>query len=364
MKEKVSLNLPKSIIDTHCHGRDLNQNHKSTVLQTLKEAASANITSTFFMPNTDQPIINLPTLDLYLDYIYRACSKLKITDNQHVWFGATDNNLNACIDALTYPNVIGIKVYPKAKSGETVTTGTIGVSDDTVMSMIISECASVGKAAAFHCDDPEIIQLDGYTKEAEYKYVAKIINIAKNISGAKIVICHVSCRESAELIIQARKDGLNIVLELCPQYLWFDSQGTNWNTYLDPVYYHCYNNLRGPEDRKFLVRLLAEHDVFIIIGSDNAPHTRDEKLEKRYGGLPTNQHMVSVILTLAMQNGVSQKRIADLLCYNAAKFFNIPVTDEKIRYILTETEDNKTYNNGFVENPWRGSHLLIPSHWR
>lgn len=354
--------LPSVIIDSHCHGRDMNQAHKTTVLQTLLEAVKGGISISFFMPNTVPPIIDLDTLVWYIGLTVKAEMGLGLRHRQFVYFGATDYNLEDCRQAMRIPGVVGIKVYPADKKGKTVTTGTIGVADHKTILKLLRLSEETGKPIAFHCDDPEIIAKEGNTIRAETAYVEKILTMAADFLGAKVVICHVSCRQSAELILTAQKSGMQVALELCPHYLWFDANGTHWDHALDPVFYHCFNNLRSKEHRVFLTGLLPTNNPLIIIGSDNAPHTIQEKLSKRYGGLPSNQHMVPVILTLAKQLGLNDGQIANLLCLNTSRFFGVPIAEEgePLPYRLERRIINAKYNNGKVANPWLGSELYFP----
>lgn len=352
--------LPSVIIDSHCHGRDLQQAYKTTVKQTLKEAQSGNIGISILMPNTSPPIIDLKALGKYLWLMDWAKEDLGLDSCQYLYFGADDDNLEECKKAVKNSSVVGIKIYPKSKSGKTVTTGTIGVAEDITVARLLGLSELSGKPIAFHCDDPEIIAKEGNTIRAEAAYVEKILTMASDFPRAKIVICHVSCIESASLVLKAQKMGMQVALELCPHYLWFDSDGTNWNSGLDPVFYHCYNNLRPKKHREFLTGLLADEEAFVIIGSDNAPHTKEEKLEKKFGGLPSNQEMVVVALTLARQLGISNRQIIRLICLNAAKFFRIPVCGKLRTYWLEKRVVDATYNNGAVVNPWVGSELYFP----
>jgi len=283
MKEEI-VYLPSVIIDTHCHGRDMLQSRKTTVLETLREARNGGIGVSFFMPNTDPPITDLDTLIFYIQLMAKAETELGLQQRQFVYFGATDSNLEECRRANSISGVVGIKVYPKSKKGETVTTGTIGVAENSTIMRLFELSEACGKPVAFHCDDPEIVAREGNTIRAEATYVEKILFLASNFPRAKIVICHVSCRESAGLVLAAQRSGMQVVLELCPHYLWFDSNGTHWDHAIDPVFYHCFNNLRPKEHRIFLTGLLGEDNPFIFVGSDNAPHTIAEKLAKGYEG--------------------------------------------------------------------------------
>lgn len=337
----------------------MEQAYKATVEQTLLEARRGLITTSLFMPNTSPPIIDFKVLGKYFGLIGLAEAASGKWYQQYIYFGATDGNFSECRQALKLPGVIGIKVYPKGKSGKMVTTGSIGVAKDITILKLFNLSENAGKPVAFHCDDPEIIANEGNTIRAESVYVEKILTMALDFPRAKIVICHVSCIESAMLVLKAQKMGMHVALELCPHYLWFDSDGTNWNSALDPVFYHCYNKLRPLQNRLFLSGLLASNQL-VIIGSDNAPHTREEKLEKKMGGLPSNQELVPVILTLARKLRISNQQVVRLLYLNAAQFFGISVASELLPYKLEKRVVEATYNNGKIVNPWAGSELYFP----
>lgn len=358
MKETIF--LPETIIDQHCHGRDMDQKHKTTVMQTLREAQKGNIGITVFMPNTNPPIIGLNALRTYTNLIGVAEKYIGLKNKQYLYFGATEENYHESLDALYCESVVGIKIYPYPKG---VTTGSpqIGISGYYSLKGVMVFTADLGKVVAVHCDDPEIIAQEGHTKRAEVSYLLKVIEIMNDIPKAKVVICHVSCRDSAEIILQAQQRGLKIAMELCPHYLWFDDEGTNWNPNLNPVFYHCYNKIRSKNDRHYLTALLKMNNPLIFIGSDNAPHTEKEKFNANPpGGLPGNQEMVAVIVTLALKLGISEKRLADLLCHNVANFLGIPVSKNKKEYRLVKKIDDITYNNGIVVNPWNGSEFYFP----
>ena len=356
---KQTILLPEVIIDSHCHGRDLEEQHKTTVKQTLLEARNGNINISILMPNTNPPIDLIYRLSRYITIKKQAEKFLRIMQ-QYLYFGITDFNLKECAQALQFPEVVGLKDYPKDKDGKIVTIGRIGVMYDSTILSGMKLCRDADKVFAAHCDDPIIIAKEGNTIKAEVEYVKKIIRLAKLVPGVKIVICHVSCRQSAELILQAQAEGMQIAMELVAHYLWFDKDGTNWNPNIDPIFYHCFNNLRDKEHRVFLVNLLMLNNPLIFIGSDTACHTKYEKQKIRLGGIPSNQEMVAVIITLASQLKLSNKQVARLLSWNAGKFFNIPVSRNLVEYKLERRIDDLQYNNGRVVNPWNGSKLLFP----
>jgi dihydroorotase-like cyclic amidohydrolase len=345
----------------HVHGRGFMQWQKTTVKQVMAEAMNGLINISAFMPNTIPAIINDTNLKHYFDLVEEA---KRINNNkfeQYIWFGVTDGNLTYYEQALLENYVIGLKIYPLAPDGKGVTTGTIGVMHDSTIVKAMLLAKKNDKVLAAHCDDPIIIARLKYNPiEAEIEYVKKILKLAEQVPGVKIMICHVSCRQSAELILEAQAKGMNIAIELCPQYLWFDNESTNWNENLHSIFYHCFNNLRGSEHRKFLIGLLASNNELVLIDSDTACHAREEKLRDQPGGIPSNQELVPVIITLAIEHKISEARVAQLLSFNHSKFFNIPVPNELVEYKWEFKEDRLLYNNGKVENPWNGSRLYFP----
>jgi dihydroorotase len=357
LKPEIKLNLPTAIVDLHCHGRGWQHRHKTTVLQVMKEAASSGIAITAFMPNTLPAITDWSRTTTYLDVINNAQKDLQVRQKQYLYFGALDSNHAYCDRVLALEQVIGVKVYP-AKNGQPVTTGSdIGVAELSSILEHMKLAAKHGKVAAIHCDDPLVIAAEGNTKKAEVEYVIKMLGLACLIKGLRLVFCHVSCRESAELILAAQAQGIEAGIELAPHYLWFDGDGTNWNKDLSPNHYKCLNSLRSAADREYLIELAKSDNRYIFLHSDSACHTIKEKEEEGLGGLPTNQQLIPVAVTLATQHGISEDRLQQLLSFNAADFYRLTVPRTVTERTFRLRPDRKVYNHGNVKNPWKGSML-------
>jgi len=352
--------LPEDIIDTHIHLRGREESYKTTPSQILREAAQYSITVGIAMPNTRPSIDSFQTGTSYLREIDTAARTAGIIKPQRLYIGATDNNFGEVRNFLKISQAAGVKLYPNGQ----VTTGKLGVAKESSILRHMVNAVEAGKVFAVHCADPAIFEKkNGDTIEGEVKYLEKILGLANTLRRwLKLVICHVSCRESAELILQAQKEGYrHLYMELAPHYLWFDNTGTHWQPGLDPVFYKCYNGLRGPADREFLVSLLANENVRnILIGSDSACHTHKEKLEKGLGGIPSHQELVPLVITLAKRHRISEQRVADLICFNAAKIFSLDVSRRMVRHRVEERVDDLQYNHGTVTNPWNGSKLYFP----
>jgi dihydroorotase len=362
--EKLFFNLPKCIINGHVHGRDMKQAHKTTIAQTLFEAVLAGISIVGLMPNTLPAITSLLVLDEYFRLIDRARECFGYAVQAYVLFGVTDNNLAECERALDDPRVRGLKVFPLALDGSSVTTGTCGVMYPATILAAMKMCLAKNKVLEVHCDDPKIIAKDkGFSIRAEVEYVKMIIALARQVPGVKIIICHVSCQESAELILAAQAEGMQIAIELCAQYLWFDDTNFHRREDLSENFYLCLNRLRSSKDREYLIGLLSRESNLIIVSADHAPHARAEKIDssgKIPSGVPSLFHTVPVVLTHAIQRNIPEAQVARLLSFNAAALLGITVDRELVKTEIVFRKDDFLYNRGIVENPFLGSEMYFP----
>lgn len=341
MKEKRTISLPRKIIVPHVHTRSMRQRYKTTILETLRLAVASLVSIIVIMPNTNPGITNDIILLVSISLLNRARRILKIRDIQRIWFGVTNDNFWECKKALRNFYVVGIKIYSEI------------VHSARQILKFMKLCAKAGKPIAFHCDHPLIIAKEGYSKKAEVEYVRLVLQLARMVPGVKIYFCHISCRESAELILAAQKEGIQAVIEICVNYLWFDSEGTNWNPNLDPKFYNCLNRLRTREDREFLISLLLTDNPLIVVSSDHAPHTKEEKLTGA-NGIPSIIEVVPVMITLAIRHGINKWRLAQLLSWNISNFLNIPSSTDMVEYEIEEREHDLQYGQNIV-NPWNGS---------
>jgi dihydroorotase len=344
--KKRTIKLPKKIIVPHVHSRSMRQRYKTTILETLRLAIASFVSVIVIMPNTNPGIINEAILLVSISLLNRARRILGIGDMQRIWFGTTNNNFWECKKALQNFYVVGLKVYSNI------------IFSTRQILKLMRLCARAGKPIAFHCDHPMIIAKEGYSKKAEVEYVRLVLYLAHMVPGVKIYFCHISCRESAELILAAQKEGIQAVIEICVNYLWFDSEGTNWNPGLDPKFYDCLNRLRTKKDREFIISLLLTGNPLIVVSSDHAPHTKEEKLAGA-NGIPSIMEVVPVMITLAIKHNIPEWRLAQLLSWNVSNFLNIPSSIDMIEYEIEERKHDLQYGPNIV-NPWNGSVMWFP----
>ncbi|MGM0424261.1 MAG: dihydroorotase, partial [Thermodesulfobacteriota bacterium] len=186
-----------------------------------------------------------------------------------------------------------------------------------------------------HCEDPGLapgwvmnegllssrLGLKGQPSIGESIQVARDIQLCSYL-GLPIHLAHISCRESVELIYQARRKGLPVTAETCPHYLLWDQtlvQDYNTLAKVSPP-------LRSPDDVLALQQAVRE-GVLQILATDHAPHASQEKelpFAQALNGISGLDTALSLIWTL-LQKGVFQ--LEDLLkgfCYNPGETFSLP----------------------------------------
>jgi len=163
--------------------------------------------------------------------------------------------------------------------------------------------------------------LRGISKESEYKRISRDIEAAKK-TGARLHIAHVSCRESVEVIAEAKKRKINVTAETAPHYFSLTERAVrqfDTNMKMNPP-------LRSQEDLESIKEGLAS-GVIDVIASDHAPHTENEKdieFERAAFGVVGLETEVSVAITeLIMTKKLTRTKLIEKLAWNPAKILGI-----------------------------------------
>ena len=131
-------------------------------------------------------------------------------------------------------------------------------------------------------------------------------------TGVSYHVCHISTKESVELIRQAKAEGLDVTCETGPHYLVMDDSmlEENGRFKMNPP-------LRSKEDREALVQGLLDGTIDMI-ATDHAPHSAEEKargLEKSAFGVVGIETAFPIIYTYLVKPGILPlERAVDLLC--------------------------------------------------
>ena len=210
---------------------------------------------------------------------------------------------------------------------------------EKAFSMLMNEKAkSLGKMIVAHCEinsllnggyihDGEYAKLNGHRgicSESEYMQIERDINLAKK-TGCPYHVCHISTRESVDLIRKAKKDGVNITCETAPHYLILDDMDLK-----DEGRFKMNPPLRSKTDKEALIEGILDGTIDMI-ATDHAPHSAEEKakgLEKSAFGIVGIETAFPLMYTNFVKTGIiSMEKLIKLMSENPKKRFNIP--DEK-----------------------------------
>ena len=256
--------------DVHVHFREPGFSYKETIRSGSRAAARGGYTAVCAMPNLN------PVPD----------SVEHLEEEKRLIRTAGDLTAVYPYGALT----VGEKGQEAAELEE-MAAGVIafsddgkGVQDESMMRSLMERCKKLGKIIAAHCEDESLVRggyihdgsyarahgHKGICSESEWGPIARDLKLAKE-TGCAYHVCHISCRESAELIRQAKKEGVDVTCETGPHYLLLDE-----NDLQEEGRFRMNPPLRSREDREALVEALLDGTIDMI-ATDHAPHSAEEK---------------------------------------------------------------------------------------
>ncbi|MBQ8057190.1 MAG: dihydroorotase, partial [Ruminococcus sp.] len=209
-----------------------------------------------------------------------------------------------------------------------------GVQSDDMMKDAMLKTKELNKMIVAHCEVNSLLNggyiHDGvYAKEhnhrgicsaSEYEQIARDIRLAEEI-GCKYHVCHISTKESVEIIRDAKNRGVDVTCETAPHYLVLDE-----NDLQEDGKFKMNPPLRSTEDKLALIQGVLDGTIDMI-ATDHAPHSAEEKsrgLEKSAFGIVGLETAFPVLYTHLIKNGVmSIEKVVELLCYNPRNRFNI-----------------------------------------
>ena len=191
--------------------------------------------------------------------------------------------------------------------------------DGTLVSFAIDDLAQDGKTDIKYYPEahPRLADIEG---------TQRVIAYARHV-GTPIHIVHVNTKEGAEMISQARLEGVPVTGETCPQYLTFTEEVYKSGK-KEANYFVMAPVLRQESDRQALWNAAAA-DKLQTIGTDHCPYNRQQKLQnKDFRLMPGGASGIETSLTMLYTNGVSKgkisiQRLVEMMSTNPARIFNL-----------------------------------------
>lgn len=307
-------------LDVHVHLREPGFSYKETIKDGTKACARGGYTAVCPMPN----------LNPVLDTVENMMVQKDIIDK------------DACINVYPYASITKGEKGEELSDMDELKKYAIAFSDDgrgvqteEMMLEAMKKAKELDMIIVAHCEVNELLKggyiHDGeYAKahghrgicsESEYAQIARDIELSRK-TGCKYHVCHISTKESVELIRKAKAEGVNITCETAPHYLILDDsmlqESGNWK--MNPP-------LRSVEDKLALIEGIKDGTIDMI-ATDHAPHTEEEKsrgLEKSPFGITGIELAFPLLYTHLVKKGIiTLEKLIDLLVINPRKRFNIP----------------------------------------
>ncbi len=295
--------------DVHVHFREPGFCYKETIGSGSRAAARGGYTEVFAMPNLDPVPDSVPHLEEELSAIRRD-AVISVRPYGALTVGEK-GLVPADLEGMA-PQVVAFSDDGK------------GVQDMGLMREVMARCAYLGKVLAAHCEDESLLHGGyihegryaaahghrGICSESEWRPIERDLKLAEE-TGVKYHVCHISCRESAELIRDAKKSGVSVTCETAPHYLLLDE-----NDLREAGRFKMNPPLRSRSDRLALLEALADGTIDMI-ATDHAPHSAEEKargLEKSPFGVVGIETAFPLVYTYLVKTGViSFDRLMELL---------------------------------------------------
>jgi len=321
--------------DVHVHFREPGFSYKETIATGSAASARGGYTAVCTMPNLNPVPDSVENLNRQLDLIEKnACI--------HVYpYGAiTVGEKGEALSDLEgmAPNVIGF-----SDDGR-------GVQSDEMMKQAMLRAKALGKMIVAHCEVNELLR-GGYIHDGEYAkahghrgicsesewgQIKRDLELVKE-TGVKYHVCHISTKESVELIRKAKAEGLDVTCETGPHYLVMDDSMLQ-----EEGRFKMNPPIRSKEDRDALIEGILDGTIDMI-ATDHAPHSAEEKsrgLEKSAFGIVGIETAFPIMYTYFVKTGrMTMDRLLELLVVSPRNRFNIPLgQDFSIWDLNTEYE--------------------------
>ena len=346
--------------DVHVHFREPGFSYKETIQSGSLAAARGGYTAVCTMPNLS------PTPDS----VEHLSEQLAIIER------------DAVIDVYPYATItVGERgemlsdLEGMAQHAVAYSDDGRGVQSDDLMRQAMLRAKALGKLIVAHCEVNELLR-GGYIHDgtyarahghrgicsaSEYEQIARDIEFVREI-GCAYHVCHISTKESVELIRRAKAEGLDITCETGPHYLVMDDSDL-----CEDGWFKMNPPLRDKTDREALVRGILDGTIDMI-ATDHAPHSDEEKsrgLEKSAFGVVGLETALPVLYTKLVKTGVlSEDRLLELLVYAPRERFSLPMTDSFSVWDLSEEFDvdpDEFLSKGRA-TPFVGMHLSGVNH--
>ena len=310
------------LIDVHVHLREPGYERKETIETGTKAAARGGYTMIAAMANTI-PVPDSMESVTYIEGLLQQSAQVRVFPYAAITLGERGQEI-VDVEALSETSILGF-----SDDGR-------GIQEAGVMYQAMQRAKAVNKPIVAHCEDDSLL-FGGYLHDGEYAKanghrgilsVSESAQIARDImlaqaTGVHYHICHISTKESVELVRFAKAQGINVTAEVSPHHLILcdtDIVNDDPNFKMNPP-------LRADADRIACVQGLLDGTIDVI-ATDHAPHHEDEKawgIETAPFGIVGLETAFPLMYTTFVKTGkMTLKQLIDCMSTKPATIFNLP----------------------------------------
>lgn len=306
--------------DVHVHLREPGFSYKETIRTGTRAAKAGGYTAVCAMPNLNPVPDSMATLQPQLDIIARDAA-IRVLPYGAITAGEKGERLSDM--AALAPHVCAF-----SDDGR-------GVQSGDMMRAAMETAKSLHTIIAAHCEVNDLLRGGyihdgayaashnhrGICSESEWRQIERDIKLADE-TGCKYHVCHISCKESVQLIRNAKASGVDVSCETGPHYLLLDE-----NDLQEEGRFKMNPPLRARCDREALLEGICDGTIDMI-ATDHAPHSAEEKsrgLEKSAFGIVGLETAFPLLYTYLVKKGViTLEKLIELMAVNPRERFGIP----------------------------------------
>ena len=310
--------------DVHVHFREPGFSYKETIKSGCAAAARGGYTAVCTMPNLSPVPDSGENLKVQTDIIKRD-ALIHVLPYGAITVGEKGEEL-AELEAMA-PDVVAF-----SDDGR-------GVQSDDMMRQAMLRAKALGKMIVAHCEvnsllrggyihDGEYARAHGHRgicSESEYAQIERDLRLVRE-TGCAYHVCHISAKESVELIRRAKAEGLDVSCETAPHYLLLDDSMLQ-----EEGRFKMNPPIRAKADRQALIEGILDGTIDMI-ATDHAPHSAEEKsrgLEKSAFGIVGLETAFPVLYTGLVKTGIiSLEKLVELLSIRPRQRFHIPLGND------------------------------------
>ena len=314
-----NLHILPGFADVHVHLREPGFFYKETILSGTNAAAKGGFTLVCSMPNLNPVPDSVENLKIQQDIIDR----------------------DAVIKVLPHASITKKQRGKELVDFESLSEKCFAFSDDgrgiqsrEIMKEAMEMAKKFGKAIVAHCEDESLVfggyihdgeyaKLHGHkgiSSASEYKQVQRDVELCEEVGG-QYHVCHISTKETVDIVRNAKSKGLKVSCETTPHYLTFCDMDLK-----EEGRFKMNPPIRSSEDRDALIEGIKDGTIEMI-ATDHAPHTDEEKskgLKRSNMGVVGLETSFAVINTFMVNAGhISFEKLVELMSINPRKIFGL-----------------------------------------